>query len=122
MLIYFQGSIKIKRINSNNCVRSGTVFECTLNGGYINTINYLEIIKCDFLMIYNTEFISIPVLPLTNNIQKCFKPPDCLLGIVTQPTDSRLNKTTFDTEGWSDKPTHCENNCMTRKVNKQLKI
>ena len=37
--------------------------------------------------------MSIPVLPLTVYIQKCFKSPDCLLGVVTQPTDSRLSET-----------------------------
>jgi len=38
--------------------------------------------------------MSIPSLPLTDNIQKCFKPPDCLLDVVTQPTDSRVCETT----------------------------
>ena len=46
-----------------------------------------------FLRIYNTEFMSKPVLPLPDNIHKCFQPPDCFLGVVTQPTDSRLSET-----------------------------
>ena len=45
-----------------------------------------------FLRIYKTEFKSILVLPLpTDNIQRSFKIPDCLLDVVTKPTDSRLN-------------------------------
>ena len=39
--------------------------------------------------------MTMPVLPLTDNIQKCCKLPDCLLGIVTQPTDSRLSETNY---------------------------
>ena len=48
-----------------------------------------------FYRIYNIELMSMPVLPLTDNIQKCLKPPDCLLGVVTQPANSRLSKTSY---------------------------
>ena len=49
-----------------------------------------------FVILYNTEFVSMPVLPLTDNLQKCLMPPDCLLGVVTQPTDIHLNETIID--------------------------
>ena len=38
------------------------------------------------------------MLPLKDNIQKCPKTPHCLLGVVTQTTDSQLSETIVDCE------------------------
>ena len=71
-------------------------FECALNVGYINTINYLEIIKLYFYIIYNIKFMSVPVLPFTDNIRKCFKTPDCLLAERFHSTNSDANKNAIE--------------------------
>ena len=79
-------SIGCHKNTTNNCVLSDTVFEYILDVDYINTINYLETIKCYFVRNYNAECMNISVLPLTNDnniIHRCFKPPDCLLGVVS---------------------------------------
>jgi len=60
-----------------------------IDGRYV--IGILPIAYGKTLIYTHNSYVA--VLPLTDNIQNCSKIPDCLLGVVTQSTDSRLSET-----------------------------